>query len=107
MAQAPRIVGFSTHNLEQVALADAMPIDYVAVGPVFSTTSKANPDPVIGLEGVRRARAATQKPLVAIGGITRKNCLQVRDSGADAVAVIADLLESPVKAVEEFVRVLG
>src|SRR5262249_18358567 len=103
----PLIVGFSTHNLGQVAQADTMPIDYVAVGPVFSTASKANPDPVIGLEGVSKARAATQKPLVAIGGITRRNCLQVRDAGADAVAVIADLLESPVKALEEFIRVLG
>ena len=103
----PLIVGFSTHNLEQVSEADAMPIDYIAVGPVFATVSKANPDPVIGLEGVRKAKAATQKPLVAIGGITRKNCLQARDAGADAVAVIADLLESPVKAVEEFIRILG
>jgi thiamine-phosphate pyrophosphorylase len=107
MGHLPLIVGFSTHNLEQIALADGMPIDYVALGPVFATASKANPDPVIGLEGVRKARAATQKPLVAIGGITRKNCLQVREAGADAVAVIADLLESPVKAVEEFIRVLG
>jgi thiamine-phosphate pyrophosphorylase len=74
---------------------------------VFTTASKANPDPVIGLEGVSKAKAATQKPLVAIGGITRKNCLQVRDAGADAVAVIADLLESPVKALEEFIRILG
>jgi thiamine-phosphate pyrophosphorylase len=103
----PLIVGFSTHNLDQVREADAMPIDYVAVGPVFTTASKANPDPVIGLEGVSKAKAATQKPLVAIGGITRKNCLQVRDAGADAVAVIADLLESPVKALEEFIRILG
>ena len=84
-----------------------MPVDYIAVGPVFATASKAKPDPVFGLEGVRRARASTQKPLVAIGGITRKNCLQVREAGADAVAVIADLLESPVKAVEEFIRILG
>src|SRR5215469_11811169 len=99
----PLIVGFSTHNLEQVSEADAMPIDYIAVGPVFATVSKANPNPVIGLEGVRKAKAATQKPLVAIGGITRKNCLQARDAGADAVAVIADLLESPVKALEEFI----
>jgi thiamine-phosphate pyrophosphorylase len=84
-----------------------MPIDYLAVGPVFATCSKANPDPIVGLEGVRRARAATAKPLVAIGGITRKNCREVMDAGADAVAVISDLLESPVKAVEEFLRVLG
>ncbi len=101
-----RIIGFSTHNLTQVSEADVMPIDYLAIGPVFATASKANPDPVIGLEGVRQARAATQKPLVAIGGITRVNAHQVREAGADSVAVIADLLDSPAKAVEDFLRVL-
>lgn len=101
------IIGLSTHNAEQVQQADSRPVDYVAVGPVFSTTSKARPDPVIGLEGVRQARALTSKPLVAIGGITRKNCRQVADAGADSVAVIADLLESPVKALEEFHLILG
>ena len=100
-------IGYSTHNLDQVRLADAMPVDYIAVGPVFATSSKAKPDPVIGLEGVRQARQATTKPLVAIGGINRANCLQVRKAGADSVAVISDLLESPVKAVEEFIRILG
>ncbi len=84
-----------------------MPIDYIAVGPVFATVSKANPDPVIGLAGVRRAREATSKPLVAIGGITRNNCRQVLEAGADSVAVISDLLDSPEKAVEAFLRVLG
>jgi thiamine-phosphate pyrophosphorylase len=102
----PLLIGYSTHNLQQVEEAGSLPIDYLAVGPVFATASKANPDPVIGLEGVRRARAATAKPLVAIGGITRSTCLQVRDAGADAVAVISDLMESPVKAVEEFLRIL-
>jgi thiamine-phosphate pyrophosphorylase len=102
-----RIIGFSTHNLSQIKQADAMPIDYVAIGPVFATASKANPDPVIGLEGVRQAREATRKPLVAIGGITRVNARQVREAGADSVAVIADLLDSPAKAVEDFLRVLG
>jgi thiamine-phosphate pyrophosphorylase len=101
------VIGFSTHNPEQVRQADSMPVDYIAVGPVFSTTSKARPDPVIGVEGVRRARALTSKPLVAIGGITRKNCRQVVEAGADSVAVISDLLESPVKALEEFRFVLG
>ena len=101
------IIGFSTHNLVQVREADAWPVDYIAVGPVFATASKANPDPVIGVEGVRQARAATTKPLVAIGGITRENCLQVRAAGADSVAVISDLLESPAKAVAAFLRVLG
>jgi thiamine-phosphate pyrophosphorylase len=102
-----RIIGFSTHNLSQLREADALPIDYIAIGPVFATGSKANPDPVVGLDGVRQARQATQKPLVAIGGITRLNCSQVKAAGADAVAVISDLLESPAKAVADFLRVLG
>jgi thiamine monophosphate synthase len=101
------LIGFSTHNLSQVIAADSLPIDYIAIGPVFATGSKANPDPVVGLEGVRQARQATQKPLVAIGGITRQNCSQVKAAGADAVAVISDLLESPAKAVADFLRVLG
>jgi thiamine-phosphate pyrophosphorylase len=102
----PLVIGFSTHNLAQVREAGSMPIDYLAVGPVFATASKVNPDPVIGLEGIRQARAATAKPLVAIGGITRKNCVQAREAGADSVAVISDLLESPVKAVEDFLGIL-
>ena len=102
-----RIIGLSTHNLSQVRAADALPVDYIAIGPVFVTGSKANPDPVVGLEGVQQARQATRKPLVAIGGITRQNCRQVKDAGADAVAVISDLLESPAKAVADFLRVLG
>ena len=102
-----RIIGFSTHNLSQVREADALPIDYIAIGPVFATGSKANPDPVVGLDGVRQARGVTKKPLVAIGGITRQNCSQVKAAGADAVAVISDLLESPAKAVADFLRVLG
>jgi thiamine-phosphate pyrophosphorylase len=102
-----RIIGFSTHNLDQLREADALPVDYIAIGPVFATGSKANPDPVVGLEGVRLARQATRKPLVAIGGITRQNCLQVQGAGADAVALISDFLESPGKAVADFLRVLG
>jgi thiamine monophosphate synthase len=101
------LIGFSTHNLAQVIKADALPIDYIAIGPVFATGSKANPDPVVGIDGVRQARQATKKPLVAIGGIIRENCSQVRAAGADAVAVISDLLESPAKAVADFLRVLG
>lgn len=101
------LIGFSTHNLDQIKLADRLPVDYLAIGPVFATSSKANPDPVVGLDGVRQARAATAKPLVAIGGITRKNCLQVVQAGADSVAVISDLLDAPAKAVEEFRSILG
>ena len=99
-------IGFSTHNCGQVAEADHLPVDYIAIGPVFSTSSKARPDPVIGLEGVREARRVTSKPLVAIGGITRENCLQVVEAGANSVAVIADLVESPSTATEQFLRIL-
>jgi thiamine-phosphate pyrophosphorylase len=100
-------LGVSTHNPEQLAEADETSADYIAVGPVFATVSKANPDPVVGLEGVRRARQLTRKPLVAIGGITRANCRSVIDAGADSVAVISDLVRDPRKSAEEFLRILG
>jgi len=100
-------LGVSTHNPEQAKEADKTTADYIAIGPVFATKSKAKPDPVIGLEGVRIARALTRKPLVAIGGITRSNCRAVIDAGADAVAVISDLLTEPGKSAEEFLRILG
>lgn len=96
------LLGVSTHNPAQVAEAAAGSADYVAIGPVFGTGSKERPDPVVGLEGVRRARALTGKPLVAIGGITRANARAVVEAGADAVAVIADLLAEPRRAAEEF-----
>ena len=99
-------LGVSTHNPEQLALADQTSADYVAIGPVFATSSKANPDPVVGLEGVRRARELTRKPVVAIGGITRANARSVIQAGADAVAVISDLLRDPCKSAEEFLRIL-
>ena len=92
---AGRWVGYSTHSLEQIALADQTSADYIAYGPVFATTSKETPDPVVGIEGVRRARAATRKPLVAIGGITLENVSEVLEAGADSVAVISDLLRAP------------
>lgn len=101
-----RWLGVSTHNPEQVVEADQSPADYIAIGPVFSTLSKANPDPVIGLEGVRAARQLTEKPLVAIGGITRQNCRAVIDAGADSVAVISDLVRQPRKSAEEFLSIL-
>lgn len=101
-----RVIGFSTHNPDQLREADALPVDYIATGPVFATYSKTNPDPVIGLEGVRAARGVTTKPLVAIGGITRMNCAQVKGAGAVSVAVISDLFESPGKAVADFLRIL-
>jgi thiamine-phosphate pyrophosphorylase len=102
-----RIVGVSTHSTDQVKAADATSADYVAIGPVFPTTGKKNPDALVGLEGVRAARAATKKPLVAIGGITRGNAKSVIEAGADSVAVISDLLSSPRHAAEEFLRLLA
>jgi thiamine-phosphate pyrophosphorylase len=101
-----RWLGVSTHNAEQVKEADQTSADYLAIGPVFSTSSKDRPDPVVGLEGVRRARQLTRKPLVAIGGITRGNAASVIEAGADSVAVISDLLRDPRKSAEEFFRVL-
>jgi thiamine-phosphate pyrophosphorylase len=99
-----RMLGVSTHNPEQAKAAEQSPADYVAIGPVFSTISKDNPDPLIGLEGVRIARTFTQKPLVAIGGITLENCLSVIEAGADAVAVISDLTLNPRKRTAEFLK---
>lgn len=101
-----RWLGVSTHNPSQVSAADETTADYIAIGPVFATASKANPDPVVGLDGVRQARKLTSKPLVAIGGITRQNCLSVIQAGADSVAVISDLVRDPGKSVEEFLSIL-
>ena len=101
-----RWLGVSTHNPEQLREADETSADYLAIGPVFATSSKENPDPVVGLEGVRRARALTRKPLVAIGGITRANAASVIAAGADSVAVISDLARAPGKSAEDFFRIL-
>ena len=100
-------LGVSTHNAEQIMEADETSADYIAIGPVFSTASKVNPDPVVGLDGVRKARALTQKPLVAIGGINRANCRSVIEAGADSVAVISDVMREPRKSAEDFSRILG
>jgi thiamine-phosphate pyrophosphorylase len=103
---ADRWLGVSTHNPEQLREAGLTSADYLALGPVFATSSKERPDPVVGLEGLRRARALTHKPLVAIGGITRANAASVIEAGADSVAVISDLLREPRKSAEEFLRIL-
>ena len=86
------MVGFSSHNVAQLCAAGGEPVDYVALGPVFATASKLNPDPVTGIEEIRRCRSLIEKPLVAIGGITLENALDVLRAGADSVAVIAGLL---------------
>lgn len=84
-----KIVGISTHNQTQLLAVDQRAVDYIAFGPVFATSTKENPDPVVGLDGVRQARCMTPKPLVAIGGITLENAASVRDAGADSAAVIS------------------
>ena len=107
---ANRWVGVSTHNDEQVRLADETDADYIAVGPVFATVTKTNAEPVIGLDGVRRARALTAKPIVAIGGITLANASSVIDADADSVAVIGALFapgEPLEKLTRDFLKNLG
>jgi thiamine-phosphate pyrophosphorylase len=88
---AKTLIGFSTHNEHQLRAAAAEPADYLALGPIFGTSSKDNPDPVVGIDELRRLRPLTDRPLVAIGGITRANAHSVLDAGADAVAIIGDL----------------
>jgi thiamine-phosphate diphosphorylase len=102
-------VGYSTHRLEQVREAERSSADYIAFGPIFPTESKEKPDPVVGLEGLREARQATRKLLVAIGGMTVQNVRAVIAAGADSVAMIRGLLEAPDigKRAEEFLKVLG
>lgn len=97
-------LGVSTHSPEQIAVADQTYADYLAVGPVFATSSKERPDPVIGIEGVRRARELTRKPLVAIGGITCERAPEVIAAGADSVAVIAALVKEPRRSAEQFLE---
>ena len=88
-------VGCSTHGVEQAIEAAALPVSYIAIGPVFATSSKENPDPVVGLEGLRRVREAVGDfPIVAIGGITAESAPSVIAAGADSVAVIGALLSA-------------
>jgi thiamine-phosphate pyrophosphorylase len=100
-------VGVSTHNLEQLRAADGTSADYIAVGPVFRTGTKENPDPVVGLEFLRAARGITRKPLVAIGGITVESAQAVYEAGADSVAVIRDLMaaEDPAVRAHEYLAI--
>jgi thiamine-phosphate pyrophosphorylase len=105
------LLGVSTHGESQLLRAAEGPADYVAIGPVFATFSKQVPDPVVGLEGVRAARAMTTKALIAIGGINRSNCAAVIEAGADSVAVISDLIPRPgdsaARLIEEFLAILA
>lgn len=102
-----KILGVSTHNEAQLRAAASQPVDYVAIGPVYPTATKQNPDPVIGLEGVQRARQLTRKPLVAIGGITAANAPAVLRAGADSVAIISAIFKPEADIVaraKEFLR---
>jgi len=92
---AGKLLGLSTHNLQQFKDAAATSADYIAVGPVFSTSTKTNPDPVVGIELIREVRSLTDKPIVAIGGITLERAAEVMRAGADSVAVISDILLAP------------
>ncbi len=99
------IIGFSTHNVEQAIAAVRLPINYLAIGPIFSTKTKENPDAVVGLAGLRKVRAATGNfPLVVIGGIDSENLLQIYQAGADSAAVVSDLISDPKKIGENYRR---
>lgn len=102
------IIGFSTHNIEQAIEALKFPLDYLAIGPIFQTSTKENPDVIVGIENLRRIREAIGDfPLVAIGGITFENFGSVLQAGADSVALVSALLNSPkniVKIAKSFVE---
>ena len=102
------IIGYSTHNVSQAIAAAALPVDYIAIGPIFQTSSKANPDPVVGLEGLCLVRKAIgDMNLVGIGGITHENAASVIDAGADTVAVISSLLSGGSTAICNRYRTLS
>jgi thiamine-phosphate pyrophosphorylase len=109
VAGAEKLVGVSTHNLEQFAAAAQTSADYLAIGPIFETRTKANPDPVVGLELLRRARALTDKPIVAIGGMTLQRVGEIISAGADSVAVISDILlaSDPAARAAEYIALLA
>ena len=90
------VIGLSTHSLDQVRAASRLPVSYLGIGPIFPTSTKKNPQPLVGLDGLRRIReVARELPLVAIGGITLANAAAVLSAGADAVAIISALLDDP------------
>lgn len=92
MIVSDEVIGFSTHNAEQLKLADTEPVEYISIGPIFVTASKLRPDPVVGIEGLKTLRALTKKPLCAIGGITLANVPELFAAKADSAAVISGYL---------------
>jgi len=103
-----KLLGVSTHNLRQFRAAAETEADYIALGPIFETDSKMNPDPVVGTDMIREARKLTKKPIVAIGGITLERAKEVMEAGADSVAVISDILRAadPGKRARQFLNLL-
>ena len=97
-----RIIGYSTHNLNQALVADGLPVDYIAVGPIFATATKENPDHVVGLDKLAEICRSVKKPVVAIGGITLQDAQQVINAGAYSVAIVRDLLAR--RSISEGVR---
>jgi thiamine-phosphate diphosphorylase len=91
-----KIIGLSTHSLDLYRAALATSADYLAVGPIYPTTTKGDPDPVVGLDLIRGAREIADRPLVAIGGITLERAPEVLAAGADSIAVISALYPPPV-----------
>ncbi len=106
-------LGYSTHNEQQLTAGAQEPVDYLALGPIFRTASKVNPDPVVGVDVLRKIRPLTALPLVAIGGIDRTNARDILDAGANTVAVIGDVypenftLKSLEERVKEWIRILN
>src|SRR5580698_343567 len=103
-----KLAGVSTHNLEQFQRAAASSADYIAVGPIFGTSSKANPDPVVGLDLLRKVRPLTDKPVVAIGGISLERAASAIEAGADSVAVISGILSAadPARRARQYIETL-
>ena len=90
------LIGFSTHSVEQAEIAAELPIDYIAIGPIFHTTSKEDTAPIVGLEGIRAVRrVAPDVPIVAIGGLIQDRIPQVLAAGADSIAVMSAVLAGP------------
>ena len=102
------VIGFSTHNMQQFRATAESDADYIAVGPIFTTGSKVNPDPVVGIDFLRQVRKLTRKPIVAIGGITLERASELIDAGADSVAVISDILKArnPAERVRQYLEIL-
>ena len=102
------IIGFSTHNLKQAVEALKFPVDYIAIGPVFTTATKENPDNVTGLEGVKKVREKIGGfPLVAIGGINFENFQSVLESGADSIAIVSGIISKAEKISENYRKFSG